>query len=94
MIENHTIGNPAGLFAPVLARHLDGRPGRPADMGPQVDGRVQLRSADSVQSQTTDRTGMYQLSRAASADASASWPPEAGPDQRVPIDSVPRCKLR
>ena len=41
--EDHTIGNlvaDAGLLAPVLARHLDGRPDRSAGMGLRACGPV------------------------------------------------------
>ena len=79
--EDHTIGNlvaDAGLLAPVLARHLDGRPAvRPiwacGICGP--GDRYLLRSGG-LSPVADDRPHFYVLTlRAASADAPASWPP-------------------
>ena len=79
--RGHTIGNlaaDAGLLAPVLARHLDGRPDRPADIGLRdlrAGGRYLLRSGG-LSPVADDRPHFYVLIlRAASADAPASWPP-------------------
>jgi hypothetical protein len=44
-------------------------------MGLRADGRYLLRCGGRSPVMTTDRTGMYQLSRAASAGAAAGWPP-------------------
>ena len=79
--EDHTIGKPrrdAGLLAPVLARHLDGRPDRPADIGLR-----ELRAGDryllwsgGLSPVVDDRPHRYVLTlRDVSADAPASWPP-------------------
>jgi protein phosphatase len=78
--EDHTTGNlawDAGLLAPVLARHLDGRPDRPADVGLrdlQADHRYLLRP-DEPSPVAEDRPHRNVLTlRAASAGAPASWP--------------------
>ena len=62
--EDHPIGNlvDAGLLAPVLARHLDGRPDRPADTGLRdlrAGGRYLLCSGGLSPAVETDRCGMY-----------------------------------
>ena len=65
------------LLAPVLARHLDGRPGRSADTGLRdlrAGGRYLL-CPDGLSPVVDDRPHFYVLTlRAASADAPANWP--------------------
>ena len=79
--EDHTIGNSCldvGLLALVLARHLDGRPDRSADMGLRDlrAGDRYLLCPDGLSPVVDDRPHLNVLTlRAASADASASWPP-------------------
>ena len=67
-----------GLFASVLARHLDGRLDRSADIGLRdlwIGGRYLLCS-DGLSPVVDDRTHRNALtSCAASANVSASWPP-------------------
>jgi len=81
IIEDHTIrklATDADLLAPVLARHLDGRPRLPAGIGlrdPRVGGRYLLCSGG-LGLAADDRPHFYVLIlRAASVGASASWPP-------------------
>ena len=81
IIGDHTIrklATDADLLAPVLARHLDGRPRRPAGIGlrdPRVGGRYLLCSGG-LGLAADDRPHFYVLIlRAASVGASASWPP-------------------
>jgi hypothetical protein len=65
------------LLAPVLAQHLDGRPDRPADMGLRdlQAGSRYLVGSGGLSSVIDDQPHRYVLTlRAASADASASWP--------------------
>ena len=76
--EDHTIGKPrrdVGLLAPVLARHLDGRPDRSAGTGLRdlrAGGRYLLCSGG-LSPVADDRPLRNVLTlRAASADASAS----------------------
>ena len=79
--EDHTIGIlvcDAGLLALVLARHLDGRPDRSADMGLRdlrADGRYLL-CTGGLSPVVEDRPHWNVLTlRAVSAEAPASWPP-------------------
>ena len=64
-----------GVFAPVLARHLDGTPDRSADLGRQ-DLRARDRYllwSDGLSPVADDRrTGMYSLSRSVRPAPSAS----------------------
>src|SRR2546430_4258229 len=81
--EDHTIGKPrrdVGLLAPVLARHLGGRPDRSAGTGLRdlrAGGRYLLCSGGLSPVVTTERTGMYSLC-AASAEAATDAAPEPG----------------
>ena len=85
--------------APVLARHLDGRPDRSADMGLrdlQVGDRYLL-CPDDLSPVVDDRPHRNVLTlRDLSADASASQPPypgagRAGPGGLVPMSKGPAC---
>src|SRR5580700_9110150 len=53
-----------------------------------------LRRADSARSQATDRTILYQLRSPRPAVRQPAAAPAARPDQRVPVNPVPRDTLR
>ena len=70
--SDYTIGMLA-WSADLLARHLDGRPDRRADMGLRPGAATCCSPAGSARLRTTDRTGMYSFP-AVSTEVSASWP--------------------
>ena len=76
--EDHTIGKlvwDASFLAPVLARHVDGRPDRSADLGLRAGDRYLLCS-DGLSPVVDDRAIRDVLTSAAARPApSASWSP-------------------
>jgi hypothetical protein len=75
---DHTIGHlDCDVAFPRRCSHgtRGGSASRPADTGLRAVVRYLLGPADSARSQATDRTVLYQLSRAALVGAPSSWPP-------------------